>query len=292
MIIPEYEHHRPETVEEACSLLASLEGRVALLAGGTEIVVDLKMGLKRFDHLVSLGGIGALRNIEMDGDDLVIGAMATAGMIARSRLVREKFPEITEVTDVFAARQVGNRATVGGNIAAAVPSADFPPILIALGSRVEIAGAGAARSVALENVFAGPRLNVLEKGEMITAVRLPPKSRGTGAKYVKFGLRDSQACCVAGAAAMVRLEGETCRAGRIVLGAVSPVPLLVEGVKEYLVGRKIDEEVIVKVGELARAASSPITDIRGTKDFRRRIVGTLACRALRAAVERARAGTI
>ena len=289
MFIPGYEYHRPETVEEASSLLSSLKGKVTVFAGGTEIIVDMKKGNKFFDHLIALGGISDLKAIEIKSDDLLIGAMVTPGLLARSGPVLEKFPEISEVTDVFAAVQVGNRATIGGNIAAAVPSADFPPILMALYASVEIFGSNGKRTVALERVFTGPRTTILEKEEVITGIRLPLKNKGMGAKYVKFGLRESLAVSVAGVAAMVQLEDGVCKNARIVLGAVAPTPLLVEEAGEFLKGRKFDDDAIEEAGKIVGSACSPISDIRCSKDFRREIVETLTKRALNTAVERARA---
>ncbi len=289
MYIPEFEYHRPSRVQEACALLASLEGRVAALGGGTEILIELKSGEKRFDHLVALDGIERLRVIEMEGGDLVIGAMVTPGALARSSLVCERFPEVAEVTRVFAARQVGNRATIGGNVAAAVPSADFPPILIALGATCSVAGPAGERLIPLEDAFAGPRRNSLAKGELITDIRLPPKPPRTGAAYVKFGLRGAGVCAVAGAAASISLDGETCRAARIVLGAVAPMPLLVARASDYLAGRRVDQDAIEGVARIAHDTCQPISDIRGSAEYRRDLVGTLTARALRTALERARA---
>jgi carbon-monoxide dehydrogenase medium subunit len=285
--VRDFEYHRPGSVKEACVLLSRLKGRVAALGGGTEIIVDLKSGAKRFDHLVALDGVEDLRTLKVDKTGLTIGAMVTPGMLSRSKAVRKKFPEIVEVTDVFAARQVGNRATIGGNIAAAVPSADFPPILIALGASVEFVGRRGKRRLPLEKAFAGPRKSALRKGEVISRIRVPARKSGTGARYLKFGLRDAQACAVAGVAAAVRQQKGKCRSARIVLAAVAPVPLLVEKAAKKLVGRKIDPEAILEAARAAREACAPISDLRGTKEYRWDLIETLTRRAITAAVERA-----
>ena len=292
MVVPEFKYHRPKTMYEAYTLLTTLPGEVAVYGGGTEILVDLKMGAKRIDHLVALEAIEGMKRIEMEGEDLVIGAMVTPGALARSPLVREKFPEVAEVADVFAARQVGNRATIGGNIAAAVPSADYPPILLALRAVVEISGKEGERHVPLNRIFTGPRHNALAKGDVITEIRLPRKPAGSGGKYIKFGLRASGACSVVGVAVVVHLEGDKCKDVRIALGAVAPTPMLVKEAQDYLEDRFLDEKAISEVARIAGAACKPISDIRGSDCYRRDIVGTLTARALTVAVERARASVV
>ena len=288
MFVPEFEYHRPKTVPEACSLLASLDGEAAPLAGGTEIVPELKNGDRRFDHLVALSGIHALRDIDASGEELVIGSMATPRELARSDRVLEHWYEIAEVTTVFAATQVGNRATVGGNLATAVPSADFPPILIALRASCTIVGPDASRSVPVEDVFLGPRKSILRTGELITEIRVPPKPPGTGAMYLKLGLRDASVCAVAGVAAAVTLEDGVCRSARIVLGAVAPEPLLAVRASKSLEGLALGPAAMAEAARIASEECAPISDIRGSAEYRRDLVGALTARALEGALLRGR----
>lgn len=289
MIIPDFEYHCPKTVKEACTLLAGFDGESAVLAGGTELLVEAKMSGRNFDHLVSLSGIAELKCIAMRGEDLCLGAMVTPGELSRSDLVQEHFPEIAEVSRVFAAVQVGNRATIGGNIAAAVPSADFPPILIALGASIEVRGPEGPFTLAVEDTFSGPRQSVLNKGEVIVNILLPPKEKGVGVKYVKFGLRDSGACCVTGAAAVVQLDGGLCRSARLVLSAVAPTPMRVSGIEALLKDREPDKAAIAEAAALAQSSCKPISDIRASKSYRSDIVKTISARALAGAIKRAQA---
>jgi len=191
----------------------------------------------------------------------------------------------------MAAPQIRNMATVGGNIAAAVPCADLPPILIAMNASVVLWSAEGEREVPLREFFVGPRTTVRRDNEVLTAILVPNLPPRFGAAYARFQLRDGNAIAVASVAAGLLLgEDNTVQNARIVLGAVAPVPKLVEPAAALLVGKPPDEDAFRMAADAAAAEAEPICDVRGSADFRREIVGVMTRRALATALERAQEG--
>jgi carbon-monoxide dehydrogenase medium subunit len=192
----------------------------------------------------------------------------------------------------MAAPQVRNMATIGGNIASAIPSADLPPILIAMNAGVVLQAGDRQRTVALDSFFQGPRQSARKHAEVLTAIVVPRPPSGFGAAYVRFALREANACAVAGVAASVRLSGdETIADARVVLCAVAPTPKLVKLVADVLVGETPGEAAFDRAARAAMEAAEPISDIRGSDAYRRELVGVLTRRALTRSLERARENT-
>ena len=288
MILPEFELHRPGTLEEACGLLAQLGPAARVVAGGTDLLVDLKKGLKEAEHLVSLRKIAELAAIAKDPDDtLRLGPMVTPNEIGHSPIVRESHLAFAEAALTMAAYQIRNRATLGGNLVSAVPSADLPPTLIAMNARLVLIGNKGRREIALEEFFTGPRETVLGRDEILAQIVVPGPEPGTGAFYIKHGLRDASALAVVGVAALVILDGGVCRDARIVLGAVAPTPLLAKQAGLALKGKKPDDKVLAQAAKIAAEEARPISDLRGSADYRTALTQVLAERALRTALDRA-----
>ena len=258
-MLPALDYHRPAGLGEAVELLERFGDEALALAGGTDVVVDLRRGARGQRHLVSLRDIPELRGIRVEGDTLHIGAMTTAAELGASPEVAAQRPELLEAVRVFAGPQIRNMATVGGNLCTAASCADLAPMLIALSARVRTTG----RELPLEDLFRDVRATVLKPGEILIDVAVPVRRPGEGAAYEAFGQRAASFITVVGVAAFVR--GDT---NRIVLGAVAPTPVLLKnaGVEE------------------ARAAAAPISDVRGSAEHRRDLVEVLTRRAL----ERAR----
>lgn len=289
MYLPEFELHDARTLDDAAALMARHGSNARLLAGGTDLLVDLKTGRFMYNHLVSLNRIEGLRGASAPNGGLKIGALTTVAELARSVVIRERFAPILDAALRMAAPQIRNVATVGGNIAAAVPCADLPPILTAMNASVALWSAGNIREVPLAEFFLGARQTVMQNGEILSAVQVPQPERGFGAAYERFSLRDGNAIAVASVAAGLTLDSDgTIRDARVILGAVAPVPKFVGGVDAVLVGRLPCEETFATVADLAVKAADPISDIRGSAEYRREIVGVLTRRALSKAHERAR----
>jgi carbon-monoxide dehydrogenase medium subunit len=288
MILPEFDYHRPETIEEACSLLGDLGASARVIAGGTDLLVDLKRGLAQTEHLVTLRGIPELSSIEKDPDGtLRLGPMVTPNEVGYSSIVREAHLALSEAALTMAAYQIRNRATIGGNLVSAVPSADMPPILIAMGARLVLMSPAGRREMPLVDFFEGPRETQLGEAEIVSQIVVPPPPERSGAFYIKHSLRDASALAVVGVAAHVQLEKNVCKSARIVLGAVAPTPIIAKKASAALAGLSNDEETIAGIAKTAAEEAKPISDLRGSADYRREIVRVLTERAVSVAFERA-----
>ena len=291
MNLPEFEYFEPRDVNEACALLAEDPDGSAVLAGGTDVLVNLKGGLISYRRLVSLRRIAGLARIDFSREQgLVIGAMATVNEVARHADVAREFPGIVDAAISLAAEQVRNLATVAGNICSAVPSADMAPILLALGARVRLYSRDGERVVPLAEFFTGPRTTVIAPGEVLVAIEVPAKGAGTGDASVRQGGREALSLPLAGAAAAVTLDGDISVRAAVALGAVAPTPIMGAGVGEFLAGKRLTPEVLREAAELASAAARPIDDLRASKAYRLELVAVLTARAVARAAERATRG--
>ncbi len=287
MYIPDIELHEPATLEEAAAALTRHAPDARLLAGGTDLLVDLKTGRASFHHLVSISRIDGLQNISETRNGLRIGALTTAAQITASPIIRERYAPLLDATTKMAAQQIRNVATIGGNIAAAVPCADLPPILTAMNASVTLRSSNGKRDVPLDAFFVGPRQTVLRTDEVLTAVYIPQPPPGSGAAYARFQLRDGNTIAVAAVAAGILLGNDgVVKDARIVLGAVAPIPKFVPAAGTALTGHRLDDDVINRAATIAMMAAEPICDVRGWAEFRRDIVGVMARRAIETARDR------
>ncbi len=288
MHIPSIEVHRAASLEEAGTLLGRYSPDVRLLAGGTDVLVDLKTERYRVGHLVALQGIGSLRGIARDSvGSLRIGALTTVAELDRSPLLAGAYGALRDATSQMATPQVRNSATVGGNIAGAVPCADLPPILIAMNARALAWSPRGERSIPLEDLILGPRKTLLREDELLAAIQVPVPPARFGAAYARFALREANAIAVAGVAASLAFNDDgSVKSARIALCAVAPTPKLVKPAGEALEGHAITAAACEKAAEAAMKAAEPLTDLRGSAQYRRDLVGILTRRAIAAAQSR------
>ncbi len=285
MYLPDFEYYTPDSVEEACQLLSKFGPKAIAIAGGTDIVVKMKKEVLAPEILVAIGHLPQLKKIEyVPGKGVVIGAGVTHNEVQNSKILQEKYLSVSEAAHQMANNQVRNLGTIGGNISNAVPSADMPPILIALDTTVKIVGPKGERTLPLEDVFKGPNQTVLDHDELITEFVIPDGSF-TGSTYIKFGLRASGALAVVGVAASVQMEGDIIKDTRIVLGAVSPVPVRAKEAENFLKGKQASEELFEEAGVIASGECRPISDIRASAEYRRDMVRVFTRRALNKAVK-------
>ncbi len=291
MYLPDIELHESNTLEEATALMDRYAPDARFLAGGTDVLVDLKSGRYKVGHLISIKRLAALRGMARTAAGLRIGALTSITQLSREPIIREHFPAILDATREMAAPQIRNVATVGGNIACAAPCADLPPILMTMNASIELVSPASQRCVALDSFFVGPRETAIGENELLTAVLVPNLPSGFGAAYARFGLREGNAIAVAGVAAGLLLNGDdTVREARIVLGSVAPIPKLAESAAAALVGEVPSPDAFEQAASLAREAAEPISDVRGSADYRRELVGILTRRALATAYRRATEG--
>jgi carbon-monoxide dehydrogenase medium subunit len=276
----------PDTLDDAIGFLAEHEGSALPVAGGTDVMIDKRLGRVRAEWLVDLTGL-ALRGIDFDGEEVRIGALTLIRSVELDPELARRAPALVEAARVLGSVQIRNMATVGGNVCHATPSAEMPPALLVHDAVAEIAGAGGERSLPLVELFAGPGLTTLAPDELLTALRLRAPSSGAGSCYLRQTVRWAMDLAGVGVAASVEVEGSAVVAARVALGAVAPVPLLVDAAAQAVIGTELPPEAAEAAGAAAAAAASPISDARGTADYRRQVVAVLVPRALRIAWLRA-----
>ncbi|MFZ5649236.1 MAG: FAD binding domain-containing protein [Bacillota bacterium] len=282
--LPDFDYHAPESLDEACRLLARLGSRAKVFAGGTDVLVKMKHDLLSPEVLVSLKNISELRGINyVQGRGVVIGAGTTHNELANSPLLQEKYLSVCEAAHHMANNQVRNVGTIGGNIVNAVPSADLPPILIALSAGVKLVGTSGEREVPLKNFFTGPGQSIIKSDEILTEIVIPDQPT-TGSTYIKFGLRRSGALAVVGVAVAITVDGSIIREARIAMGAVAPTPMRAVMAEQLLKGREISDELLEEAGVCASGECKPISDIRGSEEYRRDMVRVFTRRALQKAI--------
>jgi CO/xanthine dehydrogenase FAD-binding subunit len=291
MYLQDFTYHKPATLMEACKLLES-KNNAAALAGGTDILVEIKKGLRHNDNIISLSEIKELKILEESENQLVIGAAVTHNEIKNSKFIKDKFPALAEAASLIGTDQVRNTATVGGNLCTGASCCDMAPVLIASNASAEIFSTNGKRIVTLKDFFIFHKETSIGKGELLTKIIVPLSEPGTGVCFEKFGLREASSISVASASAFVKVEDDICVDSRIVVGAVAPIPKISNKASEILKGAKVSEllerpSVLKEVGEAAAGDSLPLDDIRGTADFRRNIVNVLTQRAILKAANRA-----
>jgi carbon-monoxide dehydrogenase medium subunit len=280
----EFDYHRPGTVDEAVALLGD-ESRP--LAGGHSLLPMMKLRLATPAALVDLGHVAGLDGIEQDGDALRVGAMATHAAVADSAVVQSACPVLAEAAGMIGDRQVRNRGTIGGSLAHADPAADYPTVVTALGATITAAGAGGSREIAADEFFQGIFETALQPGELLVSVAVPVQTSGTGGAYVKHRHPASR-YAVAGAAAVVSIQGGSCTAARVAVGGVAANPVVVTAAGEALVGAApSDEAIAAAAAHVADALGEPLSDTYASGEYRLHLAEVLAKRALAAAFERA-----
>jgi carbon-monoxide dehydrogenase medium subunit len=287
--MPDFDLHEPHSVTEACALLAESPDDSTVIAGGTDVLVNLKEGLIRPRRLISLARIDGLDRVECSPEHgLSIGAMATVNQVARDEMVGRLYPGVVDAALSLAADQVRNLATVAGNLCSAVPSADMAPILLAHNARLRVVSPDGERMVPIRDLFVGPRETVLAPAEVVVSIDVAPPASGSGDASLRQGGRVSLSLPIAGAAAVVSIDGDRCREAGIALGAVAPTPIMAARASTFLIGKQLTTEVLDEAGELASSAARPIDDLRGSKAYRYELLKVLTRRVLTTAAERAR----
>lgn len=285
----EITYEAPSTVEQAVRLLAAKGAGARVLSGGTDILIQMRAGLRRPAQLVDVKGIPQLRQLSYDlTRGLRLGAAVACVEIHDSPLMHRHYPGLTEAAHLIGSTQIQSRASVGGNLCNGSPAADTTPALLALGAVAHLVGPNGAREVAVEDFVTGPGQTVLEPGELLVELRIPPPVPHSSDAYLRFIPRNEMDIAVVGVGAALTLDGDRCSAARIGLGAVGPTPILATKAAQALIGKPFDDQAIERAAQLAVAASSPIDDMRGTAEYRRRVTAVLTARTLRIAAERAR----
>lgn len=281
-------YHTPGNFDDAIAIAAKAQGVTRFLAGGTDVLVQLRADIVTPDDLIDVKHITGVKEIKREGDGgWRIGiAVAGAEMTEHAQLMGE-WPGIVEGMDLIGSTQVQGRATLVGNLCNGSPAADGVPAMIAAGVSVSIKGPNGSRVAQVEDIPAGPGRTSLTKGEIITALHIPPRGHNAGDAYLRFIPRTEMDIAVVGCAVNLHLEGKKITSARVALGAVAPTALLVEEAAAAIIGSTLDEAALDRLAEAASAACKPIDDKRGTIKFRTHVAGVLAKRAAKIAYDRA-----
>lgn len=285
--MPSPAYHAPETVAQAVALLAG-DPDSRPLAGGTDLIVQMRSGRVTPSAIVDLKWVAGLMGVRGHAGGFAIGAATPCTALKKDAALVDAWPGVVEAANLIGSVQVRNRATMAGNLCNASPAADSVPALIAAGATCLIAGPGGEREIAVEDLPQGPGRTALAAGEFVVEIRLPARPAGGGDAYLRAIPRTEMDIAVVGAgASLVVDEGGICTAARIALGAVAPTALLVGDAGAALVGTPVDEAALARMAEAVRAACRPIGDKRGSAEYRTHMAGVLAVRAVAIARERA-----
>ena len=279
----------PDSVAEVVAVLSEHGNRAKLLAGGTDIIVQLREGLREADVVVDIKKIDEVTSFKYcDENGLALGAAVACYNLYEHPELSKLYGALADSTHIIGGWQIQSRASVGGNLCNASPAADSIPSLIALNAMAVVAGPNGERTVAVEGFCTGPGRNALENGEFLVSIQIPAQCNRSGSAYERFIPRNEMDIAVVGAGSWVKLaEDGTIAAARVGLGAVAATPLYAAAASESLLGKAPTEENLAAAGELAKQIATPISDMRGTDEYRTHLVGVLVQRTLTTAVERA-----
>ena len=253
------------------------------LAGGTDILLGIKSGQIQSPVVVDLKGISGLTGISSDQNGLYIGALTTVREIETSSVIQEKAPILALAASKLGSVQVRNRATIGGNLCNAAPSAELAPALLCLKAKVEITGLHGSREVALEQFFTGPRQTVIQKGELLSRITFPQFEDNSGGVYYKLSVRKAMDIAFVGVAVCLEVSDEKVLDARIGLGAVAPVPMRAITAEAVLKGFELTADRVERAAKAAAAACQPISDLRASAEYRREMVHNLVARGVQEA---------
>ncbi|WP_170575869.1 FAD binding domain-containing protein [Ruegeria atlantica] len=283
------DYHSPASFAEASALAANATGITRFLAGGTDVLVQLRSELVTPDTLIDIKKIDGVRDITRNPDgSWTLGVATTGAEMSEHPDLGRDWPGVVEAMDLIGSTQVQGRATLTGNLCNGSPAADSVPAMVAAGVTVTVTGPEGDREVAVEDIPTGPGKTSLEKGEVVSAVNIPARGEKGGDAYLRFIPRTEMDIAVVGVGVNLRLDGDTISEARVSLGAVAPTVLLVEDCAKAIIGSTLDDAALDDLAAAASAACNPIDDKRGTIAFRTEVAGVLAKRAAKIAYARAK----
>ncbi len=288
----DFEYAAATTVDEAVSLLAARGPKAKVLAGGTDILVQLREGMREADLVLDVKKIPELMEYSFSAEKgLHLGAGTPCYRIYRDPEISKAYPALADSARIIGGWQIQSRGSIGGNLCNSSPAADSIPSLIALDAVCQIAGPDGRRSVPVAEFCTAPGKNVLRRGEFLVSLDFPAPAPHSGSQYLRFIPRNEMDIAVVGVGAWVKLNaaGDTIEAARLGLAAVAPTPLKATEAGDWLAGKPATAETYAAAGELARKLAKPISDMRGPAEYRVHLIGVMTERALAGAVERATA---
>jgi carbon-monoxide dehydrogenase medium subunit len=280
-------YEAPSTTREAATLLANEAGAAYVLAGGTDLLVRMKLGHIEPELVVDIKRIPAMKSIDHSAKGTRIGAAVSGAELGEHKAVAKAWPGVVEATNLIGSDQIQSRCTMVGNLCNASPAADSVPAMIAAGAKVVVVSGSGRRTVPVEKIVTGPGRTSLAKGEVIEAVILPARPARSGDAYLRFTPRTEMDIAVVSVGVNLTLERGRVKTARVVLGAVAPTAVLVPAAAKAIIGTSLDDEALSRLAEACSAACDPIDDKRGTIEYRTKVAGVLARRAAKIAFQRA-----
>jgi CO/xanthine dehydrogenase FAD-binding subunit len=287
-MMPGLSYAAPTTVDDAVRLLAGASGVAKVLSGGTDLLVQLRSGRVKPELIVDTKKIPGLIGIREENGGFIIGAATSGAQVEAHEGLKAAWPGLVEALDLIGSTQVQGRCSLAGNLCNASPAADSVPALFAAAATAIVVGSKGRREVPAEQIPTGPGRTSLAKDEFILEFRLPPRPARSSDAYLRFIPRTEMDIAVVGCGISVTLDGKgVCTAARVSLGAVAPTVLLVKAAADVLIGHTLDAETLAKLDAAAQAAAKPISDKRGTVEYRTKVAGVLARRVAAIAFDRA-----
>ena len=286
--MPSFDFESPVTLSDALALVIKPGITVRALAGGSDIIDQLKNGRRNADLVVDVKRIPELQVLEMREDGLHIGAARCCTDVHHDANVNRLYKALADSSGLVGSIQIQNRAAVGGNVCNAAPSADTTPALLIHDARAVIAGSSGTRTIPLTDFFTGPGQTVLQRGEILQELVLPTPPERSASAYLRFIPRNEMDIAVAGVGSYLELnpDGRTIARARIALASVAPTPVRARAAEAALEGREIGDGLIIEAAEAAVQSANPITDVRGSAEYRKELVKVLAERTLRICIDR------
>ena len=289
----DFDYVAAPSIGDAVKVLAEHGDRAKILAGGTDILVQLREGQREADVVLDVKKIPELMELSFSAAGVLnLGAAVPCHRVYGDARLVQAYPSISDAANIIGGWQIQGRASLGGNLCNSSPAADTIPPMIVEEGVCHIAGPDGERTVPVGEFCTAPGKNVLGPGEFLVSLVFPPAQEHAGSRYLRFIPRDEMDIAVVGAAAWVRLDptGKTVEEARIALAAVAPTPVIADEAAASLAGKEVAHETLAQAGELAKKVASPISDLRGTAEYRVHLVGVLTRRALEGAIARARGG--
>jgi carbon-monoxide dehydrogenase medium subunit len=276
-----------KTIDEAVHAHNQANGSARFLAGGTDLLVQIKSGIKKPDLVIDVKKIVELNSIdEVSENEFVIGASVSGANLNRNKKFASLWPGVLEAFRLIGSEQIQGRASLGGNLCNGSPAGDSVPALIAAGCLAVIAGPDGRKELPIEEFHAGPGRTILKNGEMLVSLKFPKREKNSADAYLRMTPRTEMDIAVVGCGVNITLENDICTSARVSLGAVAPTPLLIKEASEIMTGTNLNDEVLEKVSKLCMDSCNPINDKRGTIEYRTKVAGVLFKRTTLIAIDR------
>jgi len=290
LILPKFVYYEPKDMSEACKIMSDLNSNAKIIAGGTDILVNMKKGILSPRYLVSIAKVSGLSEMGPVNGSISIGAHLIVAKLAEFEIIRKRFPSLARAARTLGSPLIRGRATIGGNIVTARPAADLPPPLLAMGAKVKLESAKGIREVALDDFFLGPGATIMRPDEILSMIVVDELPPFTGSDYIKLGHRNSLEIAIVAVASRITLSSPdgVIKEAKVILSSVAPTAIHAVSAEKELIGEKPTDALLEKAARLAATDCTPVTDIRGGAEYRCAMVEVLTKRALLAAVKEAR----